>query len=132
MINDDIKNYAKQFEYEPLVENAGKLKKLGKFVVVGMGGSHLAADILKTWHPELDIVVWSSYGLPPLHEKDMKDRLVIIPVITHCRNRIRSFTSNGSHTVAMRFIRAQSSAFRRWKTFTWAAPASASFCRSSR
>src|ERR1700722_306403 len=78
MILDDIKNYAKQFEYEPKVENAAKLKKAKKFVVCGMGGSHLAADILKDWHPELDIIVWSNYGLPPLGEKELKERLIIL------------------------------------------------------
>ena len=80
MILDDIKNYAKQFDYEPKVENAGKLKKASKFVVVGMGGSHLAADILKDWHPELelDIIIHSNYGLPALREKDLKERLVIL------------------------------------------------------
>jgi glucose/mannose-6-phosphate isomerase len=78
MILDDIKSYNKQFEYEPLVENVGKLKKFKKFVVCGMGGSHLAADILKAWHPELDIIVWSNYGLPPLGEKELKERLVIL------------------------------------------------------
>ncbi len=81
MIQDDIKSYAKQFEYEPKVENAAKLpgglKKYKKFIVCGMGGSHLAADILKAWHPELDIIVWSNYGLPPLSEKELKERLVI-------------------------------------------------------
>ena len=43
MILDDIKNYAKQFAYEPKVENAEKLgkKKFAKFVVAGMGGSQL-------------------------------------------------------------------------------------------
>lgn len=79
MIYDDIKNYNKQFQYEPKVENSAKLKRVfKKFVVTGMGGSHLAADILKAWHPELDVVVWSSYGLPPLHEKDLKERLTIV------------------------------------------------------
>jgi glucose/mannose-6-phosphate isomerase len=77
MILDDIKNYAKQFEYDPIVENAGKLKKTKKFVVCGMGGSHLAADIIKEWHPEADVIVWSSYGLPPLPEKELKERLII-------------------------------------------------------
>lgn len=78
MILDDIKNYPKQFDYEPKVENAGKLKKATKFVVIGMGGSHLAANILQAWHPELDILVWSNYGLPALHEKDLKDRMIIV------------------------------------------------------
>ena len=78
MLPDDIKNYAKQFDYEPIVENSKKLKKFGAFVVAGMGGSHLAADILKAWHPELDLIVWNDYGLPKLHERDMKDRLIIL------------------------------------------------------
>src|SRR5258708_6474119 len=78
MLPEDIKNYASQFEYEPILENAKKLKKFSKFVICGMGGSHLAADILKAWHPELDIVIWSNYGLPKLHEKDLKDRLIIL------------------------------------------------------
>ncbi len=78
MLPQDIKDYAKQFAYEPVVENAGKLKRFSKFLIVGMGGSHLAADILKAWHPDLDIIIWSSYGLPSLKEKDLKERLVII------------------------------------------------------
>lgn len=79
MLPQDIKNYASQFAYQPVVENAGKLKKkFSKFVVIGMGGSHLAADLIKAWHPELDIVIWSNYGLPGLHEKDLKERLIIL------------------------------------------------------
>jgi glucose/mannose-6-phosphate isomerase len=78
MLPDDIKNYQKQFDYEPKVENAGKLKKTVKFLVAGMGGSHLAADILKAWHPELDLVIWPNYGLPLLHEKELKERLIIL------------------------------------------------------
>jgi glucose/mannose-6-phosphate isomerase len=80
MIADDIRNYAKQFEYEPFIENAAKLKskKFKKFIVAGMGGSHLAANLLKAWHPELDIVIWPNYGLPPLHEKELKERLIIV------------------------------------------------------
>ena len=78
MILEDIKNYAKQFEYVPVIENPAKLKKAKKFIVCGMGGSHLAADIIKEWHPETDIIIWSSYGLPPLHDADLKERLVIL------------------------------------------------------
>jgi glucose/mannose-6-phosphate isomerase len=78
MIQEDIKNFGKQFAFEPVVENRAKLKSFKKFVVCGMGGSHLAADILKAWHPELDIVIWSSYGLPPLTDKELKERLIIV------------------------------------------------------
>jgi glucose/mannose-6-phosphate isomerase len=78
MILDDIKNYQKQFEYEPSIENAGKLKKAKKFIICGMGGSHLAANIIQAWHPELDIIIWSNYGLPPLPEAELKERLIIL------------------------------------------------------
>jgi glucose/mannose-6-phosphate isomerase len=79
MLPQDIKNYASQFAWTPVVENAGKLKKkFSKFIVVGMGGSHLAADIIKAWHPEIDLTVWSNYGLPKLHEKVLKESLTII------------------------------------------------------
>jgi glucose/mannose-6-phosphate isomerase len=79
MLPQDIKNYASQFAYQPVLENAGKLKKkFNKFIVVGMGGSHLAADIMKAWHPELDLIVWSNYGLPKLNEKVLKESLIIL------------------------------------------------------
>ncbi len=80
MMPDDIRNYAKQFEYEPVVENAGKLgrRKFSKFLVAGMGGSHLAADILKAWHPDRHIAVWSDYGLPPMSDGDLKEHLIIL------------------------------------------------------
>ncbi len=78
MLYDDIKNFNKQFEYEPRIENAGKLKKFDKFIVCGMGGSHLAADLIRIWKPEIDLIVWSNYGLPPLLPKDLKERLLIV------------------------------------------------------
>jgi len=79
MLPQDIKNYATQFAYQPVLENAGKLKKkFSRFIVIGMGGSHLAADIIKTWHPELDLIVWSNYGLPKLNEKVLKESLTIV------------------------------------------------------
>ncbi len=79
MLPNDIKNYASQFAYQPVLENAGKLKKkFTKFIVIGMGGSHLSASILRAWHPELDIIVWSNYGLPRLTEKTLKESLIVL------------------------------------------------------
>ncbi len=62
-MQDAILNFPKQFHWRPKIEN-GPLKKYKKFVVAGMGGSHLAGDIIKSLRPELDIVVHSDYGLP--------------------------------------------------------------------
>ncbi len=76
MMSDAIKNFYKQFEFEPEIINGRKLKKYKKFVVCGMGGSQLAIDILKKLDPTLDIISHRDYGLPELI--DLKQRLVIL------------------------------------------------------
>lgn len=59
-----IRNFEKQFNYEPIIKNVKKLKKSKDFFVVGMGGSHLAGDIIRDIFPDLDIKIHSDYGLP--------------------------------------------------------------------
>ena len=70
-----IKNFNQQFAFRPKIENTSRLVRRKKFVVVGMGGSHLAADLLKLWRPELDVIVRANYGLPP--PSDLRERLII-------------------------------------------------------
>ena len=72
-----IKNFNKQFLYEPEIKNQEKLIKKSSFVVVGMGGSALAPLLLKTWKPEFDITIHRDYGLPETPEK-LKNKLVIL------------------------------------------------------
>lgn len=71
-----LAEFSKQFLYEPGIANSDTFGTYTKYVLLGMGGSHLAADIIKRVHPEIDLVVWSHYGLPPL--ADIQDRLVIV------------------------------------------------------
>lgn len=40
-------------------------------IVVGMGGSHLAADLLKILKPELDLTIHRDYGLPKVKENEL-------------------------------------------------------------
>lgn len=75
-MREAIKNVNRQFDFKPRLENPGKLKKAKKFVVCGMGGSGIPAAILKLVNPELDVIIWSDYGLPAV--KDLKEHLVII------------------------------------------------------
>lgn len=75
MLSQAIKDFPKQFAFEPRVENADRLQTVKKFVVAGMGGSNHATDVLKAWKPELDIIVHRDYGLPIVN--DLKERLVI-------------------------------------------------------
>ncbi len=66
-MREAILNFAKQFAYEPQIKNEDSLRQaqgIKHFAVCGMGGSHLAADIIKSLRPELDIAVHSDYGLP--------------------------------------------------------------------
>jgi len=75
---EEINRSAEQFAFEPKIENEEKLKKTSKCIIVGMGGSHLASDILKMIKPERDIIIHRNYGLPSLPMGDLKDRLVIL------------------------------------------------------
>jgi glucose/mannose-6-phosphate isomerase len=59
-----IKSFNKQFEYEPTIKNVDALKSVDSYVVVGMGGSGHAADILKTYNPHIKLDVHRNYGLP--------------------------------------------------------------------
>jgi glucose/mannose-6-phosphate isomerase len=65
-----IESFPKQFAFEPEIVNSEKLLKAKKFVVGGMGGSHLAADILKVWKPQLNLYVHYDYGLPAVEEPE--------------------------------------------------------------
>lgn len=75
MMQDAIRDFPKQFAFGPVIVNAKKLKKTyRRFIVIGMGGSHLAADLAIMAKPELPLTIWSDYGLPP---EDLRGALII-------------------------------------------------------
>ncbi|GIW66504.1 MAG: bifunctional phosphoglucose/phosphomannose isomerase [Candidatus Parcubacteria bacterium] len=77
-IYEAIKNFNQQFAYEPKIENEDKLKdKFSKFVIAGMGGSNLVAELLKIRDSYLDIIVHRNYGLPKIKVQELKERLLI-------------------------------------------------------
>lgn len=71
-----IENFNKQFEYKPKIENEEKLNNFNKFIIVGMGGSNLVADLIKIRDPKINITSHRDYGLPCL-TKEINDRLFI-------------------------------------------------------
>lgn len=77
MMDQAIKNFPKQFSWEPVVKNTGHLKRHQVIIISGMGGSHLAADILNEIHPDLGLVVHKNYGLPNLSKMHLKDAMFI-------------------------------------------------------
>ena len=77
MMKDAILNFQKQFLYEPKIENKSNLKKHSSFVLLGMGGSHLAADIVHSYNPDIPLIIHSDYGLPGCDLMTLKNSLVI-------------------------------------------------------
>lgn len=98
-LKETLENFPKQFEWQPEIANADRSDKprrqrdrssdqsIGeeKIIVLGMGGSHLAADVLKTWAPYAErLIIHSDYGLPVLSESDLKSSLVV--AVSHSGN----------------------------------------------
>jgi glucose/mannose-6-phosphate isomerase len=70
MLKDILRNFPSQFSFEPKIKNEKKLKTAQNFIVAGMGGSHLAADIIKSLLPKSNIFVHSDYGLPNIQNPE--------------------------------------------------------------
>ena len=77
MMQKAIQDFPKQFLFAPVIERAEKLEQRPASIVSGMGGSHLAADLLKTLYPEKRIIVHSDYGLPSMLYEDLQKCLFI-------------------------------------------------------
>lgn len=78
MMNDAIRVFPTQFLYEPEVIGDFEASKYSRFIIAGMGGSHLAADLLQETRPDLTIRIYSDYGLPPISAEDKNKTLVIL------------------------------------------------------
>lgn len=74
-IENSVRQFAKQFSFKPKVENfSTSLNSAEKIIVAGMGGSALAAEILKCGRPDLNLTTFKTYGLP---EGISKNTLII-------------------------------------------------------
>ena len=78
MMDEAIRGFPAQFSWEPTIENEANLPKLEKFVFIGMGGSHLAADLLCAQNPSLNAIIHTDYGLPALKDGEPRERLVVV------------------------------------------------------
>lgn len=70
-------DFPKQFAYQPIIKNKKKYRSTKKYIVLGMGGSHLAADVIKNVYPELNIIIHKDYNLPPIADRELKNYLII-------------------------------------------------------
>jgi len=102
-----IKDFNKQFLFEPEIKNQDNLIKKSSFVVVGMGGSDLAPELLKTWNPGLDILVRRDYGLPELSPEELKNKLIILSSYSgNTEEVIEAFQETREKKLAMAVITA--------------------------
>jgi glucose/mannose-6-phosphate isomerase len=76
MMRDAILEFPKQFYYAPDVQRPSR-KKFTHVIVAGMGGSHLAADVLKGYDHTLSIVIHRDYGVPYIAPEKKKHTLLI-------------------------------------------------------
>lgn len=76
-MEQSILEYPKQFAYHPEISNSGQLIKRSKFIILGMGGSHLAAGLVKAIDPTAPILIHWDYGLPDLSDEELKDYLIV-------------------------------------------------------
>ncbi len=76
-MKDAIKNFSQQFVYEPEIKNAEKLLQYKNYIVAGMGGSHLAADLLKISNPNIPLIIHENYGLPNVSDELLQNSLLI-------------------------------------------------------
>ena len=77
MMEEAIKNFPKQFEWEPVVENQYKGRTFAGYVLAGMGGSHLQGDVFQTVVPGFNLSVYQDYGLPAWPLEVLKNYLII-------------------------------------------------------
>ena len=76
-MEEAIKTFATQFNFDTEIQNAEYLKSSEGFVLGGMGGSHLAGELLKMFNPDLDMYIHRDYGLPALSHKKFAKSLFI-------------------------------------------------------
>ncbi|KKT40474.1 MAG: Bifunctional phosphoglucose/phosphomannose isomerase [Candidatus Giovannonibacteria bacterium GW2011_GWA2_44_13b] len=81
-----IKDFPKQFDWKPEIGNAGELFAYQKIIVAGMGGSALAADILKMILEDIEITVHRDYGLPEAVLRKQGTREVLIIASSYSGN----------------------------------------------
>lgn len=77
-MEEAIRNFHKQFDFTPELVNGDNLKKRDKYIVSGMGGSHLGAWLLKCHNPFIDLLIHRDYGLPRVPDYFLYDSLLIL------------------------------------------------------
>lgn len=77
MMEQAIRDFPKQFEFEPVIENESALRRSKRVLVCGMGGSNLATGLVAMAHPRENIHAYHDYGLPLMPAGELESSLII-------------------------------------------------------
>ena len=77
-MEETIRNFPKQFGLEPKIENADKRRAWERYIICGMGGSHLQGDVFQNAVPGFDLTVHRDYGLPEWRDDVFRQTLTIV------------------------------------------------------
>lgn len=77
-MEDTLRRFGEQFAWTPEVQNSEHLGTQRNFVVAGMGGSHLGADLIKSYGTVTNLIIHRDYGLPSAPDGFMQDALLIL------------------------------------------------------
>ncbi len=78
MMETAIADFAKQFAFAPQIENVDALVRKSHVIVCGMGGSHLAADLIQTLSSQTPVTVLSDYDLRGAFSKEVLQHSLVI------------------------------------------------------
>ncbi|MBI2109290.1 MAG: hypothetical protein HYT93_03925 [Parcubacteria group bacterium] len=73
-----ILNFPKQLLWEPQLVGEVHTRPIRRYIVIGMGGSHLGADLMRITHPRIPLIVHKNYSLPLLSREELKESLIIL------------------------------------------------------
>jgi len=72
-----IRDFARQLEFEPVIENESALRRAKRMIVCGMGGSNLATGLWAMNNTREDIHAHRDYGLPILPAGELEASFII-------------------------------------------------------
>ncbi len=77
-MEEAILGLPKQFNFKPEIKNIDNFfNNYERVTVIGMGGSHLCAGILKAINPALSLTIHNDYGVPQISENLKKKTLLV-------------------------------------------------------
>lgn len=93
-MEEAIKKFTDQFAFKPVFEN-GEPGQAKKYFLCGMGGSHLAAHLIRGVSRGTALHIRSDYGLPEMDESEMAETLFIASSYSGNTEEVISFAEEG-------------------------------------